>query len=413
MIDQKANQRRILIVTYLFPPAGGVMVQRVLKFVKYLPHFHWQPTVLTVRNPDHKMLDRGLLKDVPEQTKILRTVTIEPSKLFHFVRPWFDKTKSAFFKKKTSTDTGGFDPMPKQSLATKISTFIFIPDNRIGWLPFALLSMLRKLRKQKFDMIFSSSPPFSVHLVGLLAKLILKKPWVVDFRDLWVFNPHKKPSTKVHLVISKYVEHQVLGIADKILTVSGPLGEDLKVMYPDVPSGKFEVIPNGYDADDFEMNTHRKRNEKFSIGHIGSLYMASGRTPYYFLLALSHLNKEIPDLAQRMEVFFVGAVDRHNRKIIDRMMSELNLGDILRCVDMVSHSKAISYMREFDVLLFMIGKSVKGCGSSRGCISGKLYEYLAARKPVLALAEKGPIEELMKESRCGVLVDHDDTEKIK
>jgi len=404
--------KKVLIVSYFFPPTGGVGVQRVLKFVKYLPHFGWQPTVLTVRNPDYKMLNPELLKDVPKPTKIIRTGTIEPSKIYNFFADLVERTKPLLTMKRLAGKTE-LDFTPKERLATKISDFIFLPDNRVGWLPFAFMAMLRKLRKENFDMIFSTSPPFTAHLVGLIAKFILNKPWVVDFRDLWVLDPSKKPSTKIHLLISKYIEHKVLKFGGKILTVSEPLSEDLKKTYPDIPSKKFEMIPNGYDAEDFKIKSNGKRSENFSFGHIGSLNMSDGRTPYYFLTALANLKKDLAELVKKMRVSFVGPVDRLNKKIIEEMVFKFDLKDIVRCVDFVSHSQAIGYMKNSNILLFIPGRSYKGWGSDRGNISGKLYEYFATGKPILALTEDGPIRDLIMKSGCDIQVDHSDIQQIR
>lgn len=388
------------------------MVQRVLKFVKYLHHFGWQPTVLTVRKPDYETVDPGLLKEVSESVSIIRTSTFEPSRVFKFLMSWLGRFRSTLLGKRTPAGQD-LNPEPKLPLSTRISVFIFMPDNRIGWLPFATLAVLRKLRKEKFDAILSTSPPFSVQLVGLAAKWIMKKPWVVDLRDLWVLNPHKTPPTGLHLQISRYVERKVLRFADQVVTVSEPLREDLRKGYPEITPEKFQVIPNGYDADDFKIKVAAGHDRRLVIGHVGSLSMSSGRTPFHFLLALSRLVQEVPGFKQEARVVFVGEIDGENRRIIDRMRSDLQLGDMIACVGGVSHRKAISYMREFDLLLFIIGGSLEGCPSSRGCVSGKLYEYLAAGKPILALAEEGPIRELIEESRCGAFVDRRDVEKIK
>lgn len=404
--------KKILVVTYLFPPAGGVMVQRVLKFVKYLPDFGWQPIVLTVRNPDYKMFDPKLLKDVPQHTSIIRTNTIEPSKVFNLLRSCFTGLKHSFTGGKILKEETNFDLRSKQPLATQISNFIFIPDNRVGWLPFALFKLLKGFKKNDFDVIFSTSPPFSVHLLGLMAKLIFRKPWVVDLRDLWVLNPHIKPPTRIHLWISRYLEYKVFNQADEIITVSGPLSEDLRKAYPEVASQKFKVIPNGYDADDFEAGGYKKR-PKLSIGYLGSLYMFLGRTPYYFLMALANLKKEIPDLENKMEIVFVGAIDQKNKSVIDSIASKFDLKGMLRFNGFIPYHEAINCLKQFDVLLFLIVKSAKGCANSRGNISGKLYEYLATGKPILALTEEGPIRDLIKQSGCGILVDYQDAQQIK
>lgn len=406
------KMKKVLIISYFFPPLGGVGVQRVLKFVKYLPHFGWQPMVLTVRNPDFQMFDQKLLKEVPGQTKVVWTRTIEPSKIYNFFAALFGRIKTSL-KKRKPADKTELDVNPRQRLATQISHFLFIPDSRIGWLPFAIFSILAEIKKREYDIIFSTSPPFSAHLVGLAAKVILGKPWVIDLRDLWVLSPHIKSPTKFHLWISKYIEHKMLKFADKIITVSEPFCEDLKKVYPDIVSDKFDVIPNGYDANDFKI-AQVKQNEKFCIGHVGSLYGYSGRTPYYFLMALANLKKEIPNLEKVMEVSFIGSIDNENRELINAIASKFSLREVLHVRDFVSHEEAISCMRKFNVLLFLGVRAAKDCHDTTGDVSsGKLYEYLAVGKPVLTLTEDGAIKGLIEKSGCGIIVDYNDIERIK
>jgi len=388
------------------------MVQRVSKFVKYLPHFGWLPTVLTVRNPDYKMYDAQLLKDIPLQTEIIRTGTFEPSKAINLLRARLARAKPPLSKNQTSLiEKNGFDPTPRQSLASKINNFIFMPDNRVGWLPFASLAMLKELKKQKFDIIFSTSPPFSVHLVGLVAKSIFKKPWVVDLRDLWISNPYIKPPTRVHKCIARHIEHKILKSADKIITISEPFSNDLCRAYPDLPPEKYEVILNGYDADDFALKDIPSSNDRMSIGYVGSLHQGRGRTPYYFLMALVDAKKEIPDLKDQLNVFFVGSIDSANRRIMHEIILKFDLKDMVHSIDYIPHHQAISYMKKLDVLLFINAKS--HYSACKGNMSGKIYEYLATGKPTLVLTEEGSIREVVRKSGCGVVVDYQDIKGIK
>lgn len=406
------EMKKVLIISYFFPPVGGVGVQRVLKFVKYLPRFGWQPAVLSVRNPDFQTFDPKLLEEVPAQTRVMWTRTAEPSKAYNFFAAPFAKMKSSL-KMRKPPDKTEVDVLPKQRLATQISHFLFIPDSRIGWLPFAIFCILGRIKKGEYDMILSTSPPFSTHLVGLAAKLILGKPWVMDLRDLWVLGPHIKAPTKFHLWISKYIEHKLLRFADKVITVSDPFRENLKKAYPDIVEHKFDVITNGYDAEDFGIG-QAKQNEKFSIGHVGSMYRYSGRTPYYFLMALADLKKAIPNLEKVMEVLFIGLIDDENRELMNAMASRFSLRGVLHVRDFVSHEEAISWVRKFDVLLFLGVRAARDCHHTTGdASSGKLYEYLAAGKPVLALTEDGAVKSVIEKSGCGILVGYNDIERIK
>lgn len=405
--------KSVLIISYFFPPMGGVGVQRVLKFVKYLPSFGWQPTVLTLKNPDSAIFDRELAEQIPVQTPIIRTHAIEPSKLHHRLVSLVNKLRDS---RKTRKPAGKieFDNTPRDRLDTRINNFLFIPDNRIGWLPFASLAMLlRKYRGQKFDVILSTSPPFSVNLVGLVAKLIFRSPWVVDLRDTWTLHPHTKPPTKIHLEISRCLEHRVMKFADRILNVSEPQSENLRKIYPDIAGDKFEVIPNGYDSEDFRTNDGLEPNKGFSLGHVGTLRMHSGRTAYYFLKALTDLKKEAPEKVKDMSVFLVGSMDRPNKEFVDRITHEFDLQDTIHRVDFVSHRQAINFIRSFSVPVFLIVRSTKGGGSTRGSISGKLYEYLATGKPILALTEKDSVRDFIKKSGCAIVADHNDIKAIK
>ncbi|MGB3092973.1 MAG: glycosyltransferase, partial [Candidatus Zixiibacteriota bacterium] len=141
--------------------------------------------------------------------------------------------------------------------------------------------------------------------------------------------------------------------------------------------------------------------------------MHEGRTPFHFLTALADLKREFPELVEGISVFFVGPTDRSNKEIINQMVSDFDLGDTVHCIDFVTHSQAVRYMKSFDVLLFLPVRSRTGAGSSRGSISGKLYEYLATGKPILALTEDGPVRDIISRSGCDIRVDHDDLGQIK
>jgi glycosyltransferase involved in cell wall biosynthesis len=307
-----------------------------------------------------------------------------------------------------------FDATPRDRLDTKINNFLFIPDNRIGWLPFASLAMLlRKCRAEKIDMIFSTSPPFSVQLVGLAAKLIFRRPWVVDLRDLWTLHPHTKPPTKIHRGISRWIERRVLRTADKILNVSESQSEDLMKTYPDIDPDKFQVITNGYDSDDFKTSDVVAVKKGFSLGHVGTLRLHSGRTPYHLLRALADLKRESPEKVNDMSVFLVGSMDRPVKAFVEDFAHKFDLEDTIHRIDFVSHRDAIGFLKSFSVLLFLTVRSTKGGGSTRGSVSGKLYEYLATGRPILALTEEGPVRDFIQRTGCAIVADHDDTAAVK
>ncbi len=388
-------------------------MQRALKFARYLPGFGWRPIIVTVRNYERYPFDPELLRQIPEEAKVIRTFSLEPTKIFKFIRSRYDKIRHLYGGAKRRDTSIDFERISRDSWGAKLNNLIFIPDNKIGWLPSTVISILRQIKKDDFDAIFSTSPPFTSHLIGFILKCIFKKPWIVDFRDLWVLNPWTKPPTKFHSNLSRYIEQKVLKCADKILTVSDQLGEDLKSSYSDVDPKKIVTIPNGYDHDDFEIENIGS-TQKFTIGYVGTLYLSyAGRSPYHFLTALGQLKDQIPNLDSEMVVTFVGDIDRQNSKIIRGLVSQFNLGNMINCTSTVPHKRAIAWMNRFDVLLFLVGKAGQGCPSSKGCLSGKLFEYLAVQKPILALVEEGPVSDLIKVCKSGIIVDPENVGEIK
>ena len=396
--------KKVLVISYFFPPLGGVGVQRTLKFVKYLLQFGWKPIVLSVKNPDYHLFDPDLLEEIPKEVEVIRTYSLEPTRLFKFCRSCFDLMRSILRGKRKKESGSYFSQNQKPSLFSRINLFLFIPDSKVGWLPFTLWSLFYQLRKEKLDMIYSTSPPVTCHLVGFAAKLLFRKPWVIDLRDLWSLNPYIKPITRFHLRITKLLEKKVFMFADKIITVSDRLRRDLVGSYPNLNSGKFKVITNGYDREDFPSEV-KDKNNRFSIGHVGTLY--AGQTPLYFLQALGQLKKDNPDLGKNIVVTFLGEIDRNNRRILEGLVQKFQLQDMVVRKGTVSHRAAIAQMLRFDLLLLIIGKE------NIGCLTGKLFEYLAARKPILALVEDGPARKLIQETQSGVAIDPEDIGGIK
>ena len=396
--------KKVLVISYFFPPLGGVGVQRTLKFVKYLLQMGWKPIVLSVKNPDYHLFDPNLLKEIPKEVEVIRTYSLEPTRLFKFCRTCCDQIRSILKGKRKKKRGSDFSQSLKPSLFARINSFLFIPDNKVGWLPFTLWSLFHQLRKNKLDMIYSTSPPVTSHLVGFVAKLLLRKPWVIDLRDLWSLNPYIKPATRFHLRITKLLEKKVFMFADKTITVSDVWRMDLAESHPNLNLEKFEVITNGYDQEDFSFEV-KNENKRFSIGHVGTLY--AGQTPFYFLHALDKLKKDNPDLGKKIAVTFVGEIDRNNKKILEELIQKFHLQDMVIRKEAVPHREAIDYMLRFDLLLLIIGKE------NKGCLTGKLYEYLATQKPILALAKNGPARDVIQETQSGVAVDPEDIVRIK
>jgi glycosyltransferase involved in cell wall biosynthesis len=415
--DFPEKMKKVLMVTYFFPPSGGVKVQRVLKFAKYLPCFGWEPIILTTKNPQYDYLDFDLLREIPMGTKIQKTFSFEPAKIYKSLRSTYRRLRD-YLRQGRKAPQRNSENLKRRSWASKMASLIFIPDSRIGWWPFAFFKILGNFKRNDFDVIYSTSPMFTSHLIAMAVKHVFKKPWVVDLRDLWILNPYVQPPTKLHSKISRYIEYKTFELADKIVTVSEELREDLIQNYPEICSEKFIVIPNGYDQADFEEKLEQD-NGKFSIGYIGSLYLFSGRTPYYFLVALGELVKQFPQLEKEMEVTFIGPLDKQNRIILKNTILKFNLKEVVRQRDPVYHREAIRYIKSSALLLLIVGKKIeknKEYGNhlyDRTSVTGKLFEYLASGNPILALAGEGSVKRIITETDSGCVVDPEDVEGIK
>jgi len=399
-----SRMKKVLIITYLFPPLGGVGVQRTIKFVKYLPNYGWQPIVLTVKKPEYWIEDPSLETEIPKTAKVYRTASFELEKLHNIIKNLLEtlsaKIEKFLFKKINLINA--IDWRLKKFFST-INSWLFIPDRKIGWLPFAMLRGWWIIKKEKIDVIFTTSPPNSVHLIGYLLKKLTGKPLVVDFRDPWTQGIYWNPVTEIHKKIEEFMENAILRSADKVISVLGDIGNDLMTKYSLLDSKrKFITIPNGFDPDDFKVNVNPK-NSKFTITYTGVFY--GRQTPLYFLNALRELIDERKEIEKEIQVIFVGKLSNFYKDKI----KQLSLNKIVKYVGYVPHQKSIEFILNSDVLLLIIGS---GEGSDR-IYTGKIFEYLAANKPILALIPEGAAANLIALTKSGVVVPPENVGSIK
>jgi len=367
--------KNVLIIAYHYPPLGGGGVFRTLKFTKYLPQFGFQPYVLTVKNAMYPLRDPTLLKDVPQEVRIVKTFSLEHNL---FLMP--------FYALRTT---------PK---------WIFTPDINIGWLPFAVRRGEELIDKEGVDLIYATAPAYSSLLIGYLLKKTTGKPLVIDFRDPWTQNVFIKYPTMLHKKIEEKMEKAVLKFADYIITTSEPIRLKLIEKYPFM-EGKCATITNGFDPDDFKGLKTRKLPKSFRIVHTGSLYGL--QTGKQFLLAIKKLIDEKPALRKKLEVIFIGSHDKETLLLVQK----LGLEDVVRLISYVSHRECLELMLSSHLLLLLI--TAKG-SHGEGILTGKLFEYLASRRPILAIApENGVAASMVKSLKAGVVVPADNIELMK
>ncbi|MBN2412827.1 glycosyltransferase family 4 protein [candidate division KSB1 bacterium] len=396
-----ALKKKVLIVTYYFPPSGGSGVQRPLKFIKYLREFGWEPVVLTAKNADYPAYDETLIDEIPAGVKIYRSGIVEPYN-------WYRKITGRSAGESTDIATLTLDELEKQKLSERISEWVrsalFVPDARICWLPFAIRLGLKVIAKEKIDIIFSTSPPYTTSLIGLWLNRLSGIPWVTDFRDSWigwVTNPQWRP--KLSRAVELKMETAVLKYADRIITATPGEGEDLLSRNPQLRDHRWRVLYNGFDSSDFKKITPKPRSDKITIIYNGSLY--GNRNPEYLLQVLEDLKKEGSDVIEKIRLLFVGRI---GDAIINRMESS-SISSVIERVPYVTHNESLAYLMSADISLLIVDNA----NTNWGIIPGKVFEYIGAGKPVLTLTPEGDTANLIRTYNIGTVAPPDDKQKIR
>jgi glycosyltransferase involved in cell wall biosynthesis len=359
---------KVLIITYYWPPSGGAGVQRWLKFSKYLPQFGWEPVILTI-DPSYAtfpVLDYSLGEDLPGNIEVYRTRATD----------WF----TIYRKDKSKIPSAGFASNPANSLKGKFFRFIrgnfFIPDPRRGWNKFAFRKGCELIENKAIRTIITTSPPHSTQLIGL--KLKKKYPhikWISDLRDPWtdIYYYELFFPTFFSRKIDKYYEKSVLTNADVITTVGDTLAKHFISKVKGL-EGKIKTIHNGYDESDFDSVTH-VTPEIFTISFTGTI---SGSYPIDgFLNAV----KNVIDKGNRILVRFTGIISEDYKEKITASAGKENV----EFIPYADHKRVIIQMMESSLQLLVIAKH----SENRSFLSGKLFEYIAAGKPILCL---GPVD---------------------
>ncbi len=382
---------KVLIITYYWPPAGGSGVQRWLKFVKYLQDFGITPVVYTVDNPEYAIEDLTLKNEIPDGIEVIRQPIWEPYKL------------AAIFNKQKKTNTSAGFLNKKQSLVGKISTYIranyFIPDARMFWIKPSVNFLEKYLKENSIDVIISSGPPHSLHLIGLALKEKLNLKWISDFRDPWtdIDYFHQLPLSKRAKKRHFDLEEKVLKKSDAVLVV----GKTMRDNYLKFNSNT-HVLSNGYDADIKKEGV--LLDEKFSLTHIGM--MNEDRNPTILWKVLKELCIENEDFSKNLEIQLIGKIDA----VVLHDLKNYGLNSLLNQVDYVPHDQVQEYQQKSQVLIL----AVNDVPSAKGIVTGKIFEYLVAKRPILAIGpEDGDLAEILNETQAGTCVDFKNSEKLK
>jgi glycosyltransferase involved in cell wall biosynthesis len=378
--------RRVLIISYYWPPSGGSGVQRWLKFVKYLSLKGWEPYVFTPENPHFATQDASLLKDVPPQVEVIRFPIWEPYQTFNKL------TSVLTGKKLQQVDVVGTG---KKSLLQKFGMWVrgnfFIPDARRFWIKPSVEFLTEFVQRNQIEKIITTGPPHSVHLIG--RNLKRKNPalkWVADFRDPW-----SEWDLLDTLQISgwarkrhKKMENSVLSEADLVLTVTPYYVRQFQLL-----GGKnVHLITNGFDEDDFKSIRH-ERTKKFTIRHIGGVDEL--RDPRSAMLAIKRLCERDENFAQSIIVEFVGSVNAAFRNFVEQ---DRTLSTRIVFIPHLPHSELLKLYGSTDVLLLVLAHAAL----AKGNIPGKLFEYLASGNPIMGVgASDGDAALIIKTAGAG------------
>jgi glycosyltransferase involved in cell wall biosynthesis len=389
----KPETKKLLIITYYWPPAGGPGVQRWLKFVKYLPEFNIQPIVYIPENPTYPIIDNGLESEVSNKAIILKNKIFEPYGSASF----FGKSKT----KKISS--GIISNQKKQSVLEKTLLWVrgnlFIPDARFLWVKPSVKYLKKYIVENNIDTIVTSGPPHSLHLIGLELKKNLNIKWLADFRDPWTTIGYHKAlklssyANKKH----KALEKLVLTSADTIIVTS----KTTKTEFQAITSKPIEVITNGYDIEKIEK---KSLDEKFTLAHIGSFL--SERNPRILWESLQELASENADFKNDFRLKLIGAT---SQEVLDTI-SEFKLNDYVQNLGYVSHQEAVEHQLKSQVLLLIEINSA----ATKSIIPGKLFEYMVSERPIIAIGPEGSdFAEIITATNTGVFFTYNEKEKLK
>lgn len=377
------------MVSYTFPPTGGAGVQRIVKFIKYMRNYGYEPVVLTVKNASVPLHDESLLKDIPEGITIIKAKTLEPSY----------KVKNFILEKRKKEWKNYFELIIRNLL---------IPDPQVLWYP-GIIKNILQLRKKKPDLIFVTAPPFSSLIAGIFAKIILKRPLVSDFRDEWVgflagsFWSNLSGNKRISLFLEKLLERFVVKASDLIIVASPGYVDTFKLKYGRLVENKIHCITNGYDPSDFSFGPDRKKyadildKDKFNIVYMGTVWPAVS-LKYFLDGAMKTESKELINL------IVIGRITANEEPVIESYSNNLNIIKLGYCY----HEKAVQIANRADALLVTLSP-VEG---TERIIPAKIFEYMAFRKPIIAIVPNGSAGDILKEYSGSLIIHPLDKENI-
>lgn len=394
-IAKDNSMPRALIIAYYFPPLGGGGTQRTLKFVRYLPDFGWEPHVLTVRNSHYLVTDKTLKNQISSQTRIIHSHAILPAQ---------------FFRRITNHETGqnsssrrrGVSPFAIAKKALYAS--LFVPDEYIGWYPFAVRRGMRAIAEERHDIIFSTGPPNTTHLIARKLARRTGLPWIADLRDLWDMYPdsYNPFHWRWRHNLDNRLEASVLHDADRLIVVSTGMRRHLLQKYTTLRTNRVHVITNGFDPDDFAGIEPVLDPEHFTIVHAGTLFPWRPLRP--MLQAMQKLFGLNKDYQHLIRLKLLGIVPENDRSDIRRL-------GLTECVEILGYQpyhQNVAHLLGADLLLLLVGN----IPHAREMLPGKIFDYIGCRRPILAIGPEGDARQMVRDEQLGLDFSPRQVEKI-
>lgn len=396
--------KRVLIIAYYWPPAGGSGVQRWVKFSKYLPSQGWQPVIYTPLNPEITSVDETLLADIPAEAEVIKTRIVEPYSAYRMIMGSKQSTdmKTLMNDGRTAATGGEVNPINNDgrlSFKKRVSLFIrgnfFIPDPRVWWVGSSVKFLKKYLREHPVDVIVTTGPPHSMHLIGRRLARETGLPWIPDFRDPWTKIFYYKHLHLTGWADRKHhrLEQAVLDEATAVLTVTPAVQADYQVR----TKTPVEMITNGFDTDDFAAEP--SRHEGFTVVHTGLFAAAGNPLVFWDLLAGRCARDE--EFRNALRIRLSGKTDAEIFEAIRERGLEANLVDN----GYVDHETAVNEQRSADLLLLPLRQEPEYAM----ILPGKLFEYLAAKKLVLGIGQPdGACAKVLDETGAGEMCGWED-----
>ncbi|GEM_PF-802220 len=400
-VKEYIGRKKVLFIAHIFPPVGGSGVQRSIKFVKYLRDFGWEPIVVTVGNTMYPLKDETLVSEIPEEIEVIRInerVNVDTAYANKLVQIYSGVVN----------DNGLMEEYIKEINKSQehLNQLLFQPDTYILWAAEVLDKIDDKVDFEEIDMVYTTSGPYSDHIIGYYLKQKYDKSWVADFRDEWTNNPLVNYDIEsIHYKINFALERNLVNCADEILTTTDFATENYIKLF-NLNEKKVNTITNGYDEEDFKgLKFNTSMNEKFTIMHNGILY--GNRSPISFIIAIKNLIEKKLICPQKIVVYFTYT---ENDEEYINYINDINLSENIKFIGYLNHLQSIEKAIQADLLLLIIGKEEKW----KSVHAGKVFEYLRLCKPIISMSPKNSVtENLLEKFSRGRNFEFDDSQGIE